>query len=80
MQNLRARAYDPASGRFIGLDPFAGNMQDPQSLHKYAYVHGDPVQGIDPTGMFLAGTSLVINSVFGIYGNAWKPWPCIARR
>ena len=27
-------------------------MQDPQSLHKYAYVHGDPVQGIDPTGMF----------------------------
>ena len=25
-------------------------MQDPQSLHKYLYVHGDPVQGIDPTG------------------------------
>ena len=54
MQNLRARAYDPANGRFIGLDSFAGNMQDPQSLHKYAYVHGDPVQGIDPTGRFNA--------------------------
>ena len=50
MQNLRARAYDPANGRFIGLDPFAGNMQDPQSLHKYAYVHGDPITGIDPSG------------------------------
>src|SRR6056297_819833 len=25
-------------------------MQDPQSLHKYAYVHGDPVQGSDPSG------------------------------
>jgi hypothetical protein len=23
------------------------------SFHKYAYVHGDPVQGIDPTGMFV---------------------------
>ena len=25
-------------------------MQDPQSLHKYAYVHGDPVQYDDPLG------------------------------
>jgi hypothetical protein len=33
-------------------------MQDPQSLHKYLYVHGDPVQGIDPTGLILSGFSL----------------------
>ena len=33
-------------------------MQDPQSLHKYAYVHGDPIQGVDPTGMFGLGASL----------------------
>jgi hypothetical protein len=26
------------------------------SFHKYAYVHGDPVQGIDPTGMFAANS------------------------
>lgn len=50
-QYLRARWYDPANGRFNRLDPFAGNMQDPQSLHKYAYVHGDPVQRIDPSGL-----------------------------
>ena len=31
-------------------------MEAPQSLHKYAYVHGDPVSGKDPTGMFLAGS------------------------
>ena len=24
------------------------------SFHKYAYVHGDPIQGIDPTGQFLS--------------------------
>ena len=28
------------------------------SFHKYAYVHGDPVQGIDPTGEFLSGGGL----------------------
>ena len=31
------------NGRFNRLDPFAGNMQDPQSLHKYTDVHGDPI-------------------------------------
>ncbi len=25
-------------------------MRDPQSLHKYLYVYGDPVQGLDPSG------------------------------
>lgn len=49
-QYLRARWYDPANGRFNRLDPFAGKIQDPRSLHKYVYVHGDPVNAIDPTG------------------------------
>ena len=53
-QYLRARFYDPANGRFNRLDPFAGNMQDPQSLHKYAYVHGDPIMSVDPTGKYTA--------------------------
>ena len=49
-QYLRARFYNPANGRFNRLDPFAGNMRDPQSLHKYAYVHGDPIGLVDPSG------------------------------
>jgi RHS repeat-associated protein len=51
-QYLRARYYDPATGRFNRLDPFFGNLNDPQSLHKYLYTNGDPVNGIDPTGLF----------------------------
>jgi hypothetical protein len=47
---LRARYYDPSNGRFNRLDPFAGNNFEPQSLHKYAYAHADPVNGIDPSG------------------------------
>jgi RHS repeat-associated protein len=49
-QYLRARYYDPATGRFNRLDPFFGNLNDPQSLHKYAYAHNDSVNGVDPTG------------------------------
>ena len=61
-QYLRARFYDPTNGRFNRLDPFYGNSQDPQSFHKYAYVHGDPIQGIDPTGKFL-GLGGVLSSI-----------------
>jgi RHS repeat-associated protein len=50
LQYLRARYYDPRIGRFNRLDPFAGNFTDPLSLHKYLYVHGDPINGIDPSG------------------------------
>ena len=52
MQYLRARYYDQNIGRFASLDPFPGNSSDPQSLHKYAYAHCDPVNGIDPSGKF----------------------------
>ena len=31
------------------------------SFHKYAYVHGDPIQGIDPTGMFMSSGGLGTN-------------------
>jgi hypothetical protein len=55
MQYLRARYYNPSTGTFNRLDPFAGNTQDPQSLHKYLYTHGDPIQGIDPRGLMIEG-------------------------
>ncbi len=51
-QYLRARWYDPSTGRFNRLDPFAGNASDPQSLHKYLYTHANPVMGVDPSGQF----------------------------
>ena len=57
-QYLRARWYDPTTGRFNRLDPFFGNLEDPQSLHKYLYVHGDPVNKIDPTGLISISPSI----------------------
>jgi hypothetical protein len=66
MQYLRARYYNPATGTFNRLDPFAGNMQDPQSLHKYLYVHGDPIQGVDPSGEMSLVTRIAIGGMVGI--------------
>ncbi|MEQ1906726.1 MAG: RHS repeat-associated core domain-containing protein [Pirellulaceae bacterium] len=55
-QYLRARWYDASTGRFGSLDPFIGNNDDPQSLHKYLYTHADPINGIDPSGLFFVGS------------------------
>src|ERR1017187_7256136 len=47
---LRARYYNPATGRFLSRDPLDGNAKEPASLHKYLYAGGDPVNHIDPRG------------------------------
>ena len=67
-QYLRARYYDPATGRFNRLDPFFGNHTDPQSFHKYLYCHADPINGVDPTGLFLCSVGLCgFMPVAGVY-------------
>jgi RHS repeat-associated protein len=66
MYYLRARYYDPLNGRFNQLDPYAGNNEDPQSLHKYLYCHANPVNGIDPGGNEMSLIGLVaVNSIIG---------------
>src|SRR5207249_2116528 len=47
---LRARHYDPATGRFLQQDPagLAGSGVNP-----YAYVGNTPTAATDPSGMFL---------------------------
>ncbi|QDU62393.1 tRNA(Glu)-specific nuclease WapA precursor [Planctomycetes bacterium Pan216] len=67
-QYLRARWYDPNTGRFNRLDPFFGNLQDPQSLHKYLYTHADPVNVFDPTGRFGLGGFVATVAIGGAIG------------
>jgi RHS repeat-associated protein len=57
MQYLRARYYDPSTGRFTRLDPFAPDSADPRTLHRYLYGLADPISHIDPSGNI--GFSLV---------------------
>jgi RHS repeat-associated protein len=61
---LRARYYQPSSGRFLSMDPYMGNIYDPISLHKYLYAHNNPVNLHDPTGLFamtLGGLSATVS-------------------
>jgi hypothetical protein len=47
---------NPDTGRFWTMDSYEGDNQDPNSLHKYLYCHGDAVNYKDPTGLSDAGT------------------------
>ncbi|WP_287699209.1 putative Ig domain-containing protein [Microcystis sp. M046S2] len=47
---LRARYYDPNTGRFVSTDPFEGFNNQPITLHDYLYAGVNPVNAIDPSG------------------------------
>jgi RHS repeat-associated protein len=64
-----ARMYDPRNGRFTALDPFFGSLENPLSLHKYLYTHGDPVNRIDPSGRLATlGGFILGGGLFGTLG------------
>jgi len=47
---LRARYYNPFTGRFWTMDTFQGDPNNPLSSHKYLYAYADPVNKTDPSG------------------------------
>ena len=49
---LHARYYDPEIGRFIGHDPLLPSFAGSQNLNPYAYARNNPVDLIDPSGLF----------------------------
>jgi RHS repeat-associated protein len=60
---LRARYYNPQTGRFLSRDPEDGYIDEPATLHKYLYAGGDPVNLIDPRGQGALWDFLIINAV-----------------
>lgn len=47
---LRARYYNPSTGRFISRDSVTGNIDDPLSLNLYAYCANNPIGYVDSNG------------------------------
>ena len=51
---LRARYYDPYTGRFTTEDSYWGEEDNPLSLNRYTYCENDPIQYVDPTGHYVS--------------------------
>jgi RHS repeat-associated protein len=47
------RKYTSNLGRWLAPDPVAGSAEEPGSLNRYTYVMNDPVNLIDPMGLFI---------------------------
>ncbi|MBJ6362738.1 RHS repeat domain-containing protein [Paenibacillus sp. GCM10012307] len=52
LQYLRARWYDPGTGRFISRDTYEGELNSPLSQNLYTYVINNPLRYIDPSGNY----------------------------
>ena len=48
-----ARYYAAELGRFTAIDPWEGELKQPQTLNKYAYVVNNPLKYVDPSGEVL---------------------------
>ncbi|MBO4513768.1 MAG: RHS repeat-associated core domain-containing protein [Victivallales bacterium] len=76
---LRSRFYMPELGMFISPDTAEGDLEQPQSLNKYAYCCNDPVNNIDPQGTSMAALSyLGIGLSLACVGYGYAPF--VARK
>lgn len=48
---MRARYYHAGLKRFLNRDVIKGTLVEGQTLNRYAYVNGDPVNYVDPLGL-----------------------------
>ncbi|WP_263352281.1 RHS repeat-associated core domain-containing protein [Acidicapsa acidisoli] len=58
---LRARYYNPLTGRFLSRDPEDGALWLPITLHKYLYAGGNPTNWSDPRGRDIIEDTLIIS-------------------
>ncbi|MBF0779020.1 RHS repeat-associated core domain-containing protein [Streptococcus cuniculi] len=55
---LRARYYDSRAGTFLTEDSYQGELTNPLSQNRYAYVQNNPVNYTDPSGHSLVLTTM----------------------
>ena len=74
---MRARYYNSEIRRFIDQDIITGSIENSQSLNRYAYCQGNPVNYLDPFGLspqsfgsWAGHTILNLLSFVPVFGNA----------
>src|SRR3989442_4022743 len=52
--------YNSGQGRWLSPDPIGGDISNPQSLNRYAYVLNNPTNLIDPLGLQSGAFTMII--------------------
>ena len=69
--HMRGRVQEPILGRMISRDPLLGDVANPETLNRYAYVENNPATLTDPTG-FVGGCyydcTVVFEAGYWTYG------------
>lgn len=64
---MQARYYDPATGRFLSVDPVLPEAGNYENLNRYLYASGNPVLNVDPTGRAPSASPLLQLKMWGNY-------------
>jgi RHS repeat-associated protein len=74
------RHYDSKQGRFTQVDPLgigASSLANPQSLNLYAYCGNDPVNRLDPNGLFWGKLFRFFGKIAKVFNKIIK-WALVA--
>jgi RHS repeat-associated protein len=66
--HMGGRVYDPASGRFLSVDPIVGEVGDTQAHNPYSYVSNRPLVSADPNGLQAEGDGNVVTIIANFGG------------
>jgi RHS repeat-associated protein len=71
LYDLRARDYDPSSGRFLARDPLGGSP----NASTYAYADNSPFRYVDPSGLGPVGSNCTSVKCY-CYSGGWNTALC----
>jgi RHS repeat-associated protein len=70
LQKVGVRWYDPSVGRFLQQDPWLGDIYEPLTLNRYGYCVNDPLQLMDPEGLWYVKIGIGGDLIGGLWGHA----------